>query len=63
MIFSIGNLNIAFSAGGIDFKFKNSSWYGIHFYWQSIPFFDLIYSHNRYGFIVFGLWIYIKIEK
>lgn len=52
MIFSIGNLNIAFSAGGIDFKFKNSSWYGIHFYWQSIPFFDLIYSHNRYGFIL-----------
>jgi hypothetical protein len=53
---------------GIDI-YINEVWYGIHFYWQSIPLFGIINSHRKcntlheYGFIFFGLWIFIKIDR
>ena len=59
---------IAFVNGGIDI-YINNVWYGIHSYWQSSPLFDLIYNHKKlntvheYGFIFFGVWIYIRIDK
>jgi|WetSurMetagenome_2_1015567.scaffolds.fasta_scaffold958280_2 hypothetical protein len=53
---------------GIDIYIKDV-WCGIHFNWQSIPFFDIINHHRKcntiheYGIIIFGLWIYIKIDE
>jgi len=52
---------------GIDI-YINNTWYGIHYYWQRIPLFDIINSHRKcntvhsYGIIVFGLWLYLKID-
>jgi len=53
---------------GLDI-YINGAWYGLHYYWQSNPLFDLIYAHRKnntiheYGFIFFGLWLYFKIDK
>lgn len=53
---------------GFDVYFYNR-WGGLHYYWQSNPLFDLIYHHRKcntiheYGIIVFGLWLYLKIDK
>ena len=52
---------------GIDIYIKEK-WYGIHFYWQEDPLFDIIHAHKKcntvheYGIIVFGLWVYIRID-
>ena len=43
-------------------------WIGLHYYWQSIPLFDIINSHRKsntvhcYGIIIFGLWLYLKVD-
>jgi hypothetical protein len=53
---------------GIDFYIINT-WYGLHYFWQLYPFFDLIYRHRKcntiheYGVILFGLNLYFKIDK
>jgi hypothetical protein len=45
------------------------TWYGLHYYWQSSPLFDIINSHrkmntlHKYGIIIFGLWLYIRIDQ
>ena len=52
---------------GLDLYVFNT-WYGFYVYWQSYPLFDLIYHHRKsntvheYGIIIFGLWLYIKID-
>lgn len=52
---------------GVDIRFHNA-WYGIHWYWQSYPLFDIINNHRKcntiheYGFIIFGLLVYFKID-
>ena len=52
---------------GVD-VYVFGKWYGVHWYWQSDPLFDIINSHRKcntvheYGIIVFGLWLYIKID-
>lgn len=62
-------VSFAFDGSGIDVKINNSPWYGIHFYWQSMPIFGTINHHtklnsiHKYGIIIFGLWIYIKIDE
>ncbi|KKK81127.1 hypothetical protein LCGC14_2816580 [marine sediment metagenome] len=59
---------IALFLTGIDiYLFK--TWYGFHFYWQSDPLFDVINHHRKnntireYGIIIFGLWLYTKIDN
>ena len=53
---------------GIDISVRRV-WYGLHWYWQSIPLFDIIYYHtkcnsvHKYGIVIFGLWIYFKIDE
>ena len=53
---------------GVDVYIKNK-WYGIHFYWQSIPLFGIINTHRKcktvreVGIIFLGLWIYFKVDK
>jgi hypothetical protein len=45
------------------------TWYGLHYYWQCSPLFDIINSHRKmntlheYGIIIFGLWLYIRIDQ
>jgi hypothetical protein len=45
---------------GVDIRIKHS-WYGFHYYWQSIPLFGIIACHRKlnivyeYGIIVLGL--------
>ena len=45
------------------------TWYGLHWYWQSYPLFEIIHSHRKcnslhqYGIIVFGLWVYWSIDQ
>jgi hypothetical protein len=52
---------------GFDINIKGV-WYGFHWYWQSLPLFDIIDNHRKcnsireYGVILFGLWLYIKID-
>lgn len=55
---------------GFDFLIKSkTTWYGVHWFWQSIPFFGIIKSHrelntiHKYGFIIFGFNLYIKIDQ
>lgn len=58
---------IAFS-NGIDIFIKEK-WIGLHYYWQSIPLFNFINTHTKmntvykYGIILFGLWLYIRIDE
>jgi hypothetical protein len=58
---------VAFSAGGVDFYIRGR-WIGPHVYWQRDPLFGVIHHYTKcntvrkYGFIVFGLWVYIKID-
>jgi len=53
---------------GIDICIKGV-WYGVHYYWQSNPLFGIIDHHRKYntiheyGIIIFGLWVYIKIDE
>lgn len=53
---------------GIDIAIRGA-WYGFHWYWQSIPLFDIINTHtkcnsvHKYGIVLFGLWLYIRIDK
>jgi hypothetical protein len=53
---------------GIDI-YINNKWYGIHFNWQCDPLFDIINCHRKcntvheYGIIIFGFWIYVKIDE
>jgi hypothetical protein len=53
---------------GIDI-WISGAWYGLHWYWQSIPLFDVICVHRKmntvheYGLIIFGLWVYIRIDQ
>lgn len=57
---------IAF-CNGIDINIKGT-WYGLHYNWQRIPLFDIINKHRKcnsvheYGIIIFGLWLWIKID-
>lgn len=59
---------ICFTFFGVDVYISNT-WYGIHFYWQEYPLFDTICSHtkcntvHKYGLIIFGLWIYFRIDE
>jgi len=52
---------------GFDFNVKHV-WYGLHWYWQEYPLFEIINRHRKsnsiheYGFIVFGCWLYMKID-
>lgn len=53
---------------GLDIH-VNGTWYGLHYYWQSNPLFDYIKHHRKcnsiceYGIIIFGLWLYVKIDS
>jgi hypothetical protein len=52
---------------GIDIYIKGT-WYGVHYFWQSIPLFGIINHHRKcntiheYGIIFLGLWLYFKID-
>lgn len=58
---------IAF-VNGIDIRF-GETWYGLHYHWQSIPLFSFICGHRKcntvhsYGVIIFGLWLYLRIDQ
>lgn len=53
---------------GIDIWIRGT-WYGFNYYWQSDPLFGYIHhirkmrSVHEYGIIIFGLWLYFKIDK
>lgn len=53
---------------GFDIYLKDT-WYGLHYYWQSIPFFGIINVHRKcntiheYGITIFGLNLYFKIDE
>ena len=61
-------MKIVFVDGGFDI-YLHKAWYGVHFYWQSSPLFDIINSHtkmdtvHKYGFIFLGLWCYLRIDE
>lgn len=53
---------------GIDINIKDT-WYGVHYFWQVCPLFGIINSHRKcntvheWGIIIFGLWLYIRIDE
>ena len=59
---------LAIYRGGIDINISGG-WYGLHYYWQRYPLFDVIYGQKKcgsiheYGIIIFGLWLWAKVDK